>query len=281
MKIDYENVIFPWPVLSKGSNDFIDNVFELNIYDTNFIEGKKIIEFGIELICTNEDILNNINYIESIVHIENRAQRNILSLELNRKKIIKLNLDDFCTNDSVEVIGLLVCKNDLEIKSFQSLDISFRNSKLNYSYKVGDLIGFTSSKRIDFIENYGFKDILRISKSKVVEVFEIDLNDNVISLYINEELFNLLEQYNLENTDSALAKIVFIYPAIMSAIADMKNDDEGVYSQYNWYKAIKSKLESKKVQITSDIDTKEVVRLTHLILENMVLEVLRMNMKVQ
>lgn len=280
MKIDYENIIFPWPILSKSSNDFTNNLFELNILSTKLDEILNSLAIEVELICLNEDIIRNSNFIESIIHIENRANRDICKLELNKKTTIQLNINDFCTKDSIEVIGLLICKNEIETNKFQTLDQSYLDAKLNSKYKIGDIVGFTKSERIDFIENYGFKDILRITKSEKIEVFEIDLNDNVINLVINEELFNILEQYNSEDVNSTLAKIIFIYPTIMSAITEIMNDEEGVYENYNWSKAISNKLSSKRTNIDFELDSKEIIKLTHLVLENMVLEVLKFNQKV-
>lgn len=263
MKINLKNTCYPKPLLSRMTDDYIQNNFEIKIEDQKYEKKEQKLTLSIKTSINNQVISNLINEkkVFAILHLEQKTQRQLSILNLNEITTKEINLYDYATTEPIEVLGILYCADNFELSDknlFNSI-YSLLNDKI--LYERGDILGYSNELEIKLPEDKRIGSIFNVvndaDKTLKDQPFNVSLNSHLIQILINNEIHpKFISTYK---KDPYVKKLIFfsvVKPAIITAFTEMFLSYD-MYREYKWCITLSSKIE-KEIKIpASDIFTYE------------------------
>ena len=259
MRINFNNVYFPKPLLNRNSTDFVDNGFDVKIIDHNHNKAEEKLSIKIECNLNNEELkkLISSNKVMPVLHLEQKTIREVIKLEIDSITEKEIDLNNYATNDSIEVIGILVCKENLEFKKVSELNELYKLLGDSYNYSKGDVIGFSNELLIDLPEDRRVSSIFHLipdTQNTLGDVpFNTILSRELITINMNKDLYEkYMEIIGKEPNSKKLLYSSIIYPALLTTLSEMFWGYDN-YKESKWCKTISRKIEMEKKEKAEEL----------------------------
>ncbi len=281
MKIKIDNTYYPKPLLYFNSNDFINNRFTLNIDQQDYDKANNKLEITVNSSLDNKFILNEItnSNIVPLIHIEQKSIRYAEKLNINGLTKINLNLNNFSTTDTIEIVGVLFCSKSFRINDLNELNPLYSVLSNNIEYERGYIVGYSTSCSIDLPEDKRigsiFSVIPDVENTLNGTPYRISLNNELLQIIINGELHN--EYISIYSKDPGAKRLIFstlVYPALFIAMCSLFSSYEA-YKNYKWCRTISIKIKSIKKEDPENLfkeelfDTKTISEYVHIVADNL------------
>jgi len=231
------NRLYPYPVLNKNGDDFINNKFEVI----------KDIEYNqyLATIVLKTTIENNtiIDLIESgkiglFCNVECPVTKYRFMFEIPFESFdeYRYDIDVSLLNENIELTCVLVAKEKISFTSDELNDF-YKNEIIHYP--MYSTIGYTDTDEISLIKamdvNGDVPSIFTITSSDRANEVYYDLNDNQIKIFIPREEYDIY--YNSRGDCKRLKQMMINLPVLEAVLNDIKKQD-GINDQLGWYKVL-------------------------------------------
>lgn len=252
--MDIRYKLYPYPVLSSFSDDYIDCSF---ISDIKVVRDIRDIVIKMNVIMDNVELQNliKLNKAEYLFHIEcsQTSYRSILktSYTENIKRISESKL-----NGKVSICSFIVAKENIP---------DYKNSKLNKDYgnmvfniSKGSILGIGGQTNIDITKEMDemskIPSIFSILRRDVNdnEGMQIDINGDKIKIWlVNEDFYNYKNVCNMPSYLPVLHSMI-ILPTLLYTFEILKQNGTDEYESYRWYKSIDRTLKKSKLSLDNE-----------------------------
>ena len=263
MKINLKNTCYPKPILSELTDDYVNNKFSIQIEEQIYDKAKQTLKLKINTILKN-DFLNKLIEEEKvyiILHLEQKTQRESSVLKVNSVTEKTIDLYNYSTNESIEMLAILYCAVDFKITNKQMLNSIYGILDDEILYERGDIIGFSNGIDIKLPEDKRIGSIFNLIKDT-----ENVLKDQPFSVSLDGELIQILMNNNIHNKfvslykkDQYIKRLMFftiVEPAIITAYTEMFISYDN-YKEKKWCRTLAGKVEKNLKQPADEIFIEE------------------------
>jgi hypothetical protein len=253
--MDIRYKLYPYPVLSSFSNDYIGCSFISNIQVVRDIQD---IVIKMNVIMNNAELQNliDLNKAEYLFHIEcsQTSYRYVLKTcdTENIKRISESKL-----NGKVSICSFIVAKEDIHNYTNSKFNEDYGNMMFNIS--KGSILGIGGQTNIDIIKEMDemskIPSIFSILRRDVDnnEGMQIDINGEKIKIWLsNEDFYNYKSICNMPSYLPVIHSMI-IMPTLLYAFETLKQNGTDEYESYRWYKSIDRILKKSELSLDSDI----------------------------
>lgn len=253
--MDIRYKLYPYPVLSSFSNDYIDCTFQAEV---EAIKDIGDIVFKMNIIMDNAELecFINQNKIEYLFHIEcsQTSYRTIVKSSdvMNIKRIPEAKL-----NGKVSVCTFMVAKEDI---------LNYSNHKLNTDYEdmtfyiaKGSILGIGGQTNIEITKEMehlakipSIFSILR-KDTEDNEGMQIELLPDKIKVWLPNEDFYNYRNISTRPTFIPIVHSMIIMPVLIYAFEMIKQNGADEYESYRWFKSIEKKLSRWKMDFKNEL----------------------------
>lgn len=253
--MDIRYKLFPYPVLSSFSDDYINSGFISEIIP---VRDMKDIVFKMNVLLDNDKLEKMIKEgkAEYVFHIEcsQTSYREILksSSEENIKRIPERKL-----NGRVTICSFIVAKEDL----YDYTNICFNDDYENMTFNIekGSILAIANQFNIDITKETE-------ELSKVPSIFsvlrrdvdddlgmQIEINSDKIKLWLcNQEFYHYKNVANIDAYQPLLHSAL-VLPALIYVFETLKHCGTEEYEQFRWYKAIEKTLKKYDIEFNLEL----------------------------
>lgn len=253
--MDIRHRLYPYPVLSYTTDDYINSNFSMNLHVS---KGIREICLSISLQLINEEIKQFIfnGTAEYVIHIEcpYTAYRTVIKTdEIN---IIK-NIPEHKLNGKVAVCAFIVAKS--EIKDYYNRAFNEDYEGMQFTLHRGNVIAIGGQVNIEVT-----KEVEELSK--IPSIFTIcrcaEDTDNSMKIDINGEKIAItlcnrsFENYKmLVGMPSMLPVLhsMLIVPTLIYTFETLKKEDIGEFEDLCWFKSIERTLQKNDLILNYEL----------------------------
>ena len=241
----------PFPVLLENGGDYSDSHFNVDCKIT-ITEDKKdvLIKFDLDLKCKVIENLIEMGKIMPVVNISQRTFRKTAPL-LNDKEV-KIPLNWLSPNHNIEIMPMLVAREDFCFSYHESMDVVFSYFDDDFTVKRYQIVGYGNFIQGELPTNSKVGSIFTISKlndkneiakgNPYIMSFDQDVIDIKVLPDIHNSFFNSLTQ------NASFNKMLYstvVYPAVQLALLTIFQDYQS-FKNYKWCIAITNKIAKEK-----------------------------------
>lgn len=274
----FENRNFPYPIILENGGDFKNAHFiiECNA-DMSKDNTQIVLNFKYELKCPFIDDLVKQGKLALMVRISQRTFRRSASLTNE----LKIPVGDLSPNYNIDILPMIVAKEDFSFKYDESMDIVFSYFDDDFEIKRYQIMGYGNSLSVELPTSNKVGSIFTLSK--LIDVNEIakkkpyiiSLDNDVIDIKVLPEIYESFSNALFEHSSySKIFYSTFVYPAVQLAIVSMLQDfDE--YKDLKWCIAIANKIAKVKgisFASTSDFSKDDIIDYTNIVLDSLLLD---------
>ena len=267
-----DSYLYPYPVLSSFSEDYINSIFDVNytirekgfktqILVANFILDDKVIE---ELILEDKASM--------ILHVEcpRTTLRKAYRLEKHQRNI-EIIIDDKIMMQRLDVTGIVVLNQDMNTYKNNNINPLFFGE--NYEIKnldKGNIIAVSLTQEVDLPYNEddfeNVSSVIKVGLSKD-DLMIVEMDGDIIIIKLPEEQYN--QYYRLSDTEySNIVMTSSILPSLMYILDRMSSKENPIDTELIWYKVIEGKLKIKEIMVDDINETYSSIELAQMILED-------------
>lgn len=269
MKIP-ENRIYPYPMFSNKHNDYKDNVFDVDFsyqYDYNSVWFTTQININNKFII---DMLKNEKF-KLVLHLDCtktkfRKTYPILYENINKEHHFSINSENLI--GETEAMFLLVSSEDIVVTNNSAFDSFYENDSVEFPQFA--IVGFSDAFNLTFHKKLGLNQqpssIFNITKAQV-EHKKYNLENDTIAILLPEKEYSgyIKLQGVLQRTKHAM----FVEAALTYTLDKIKQDQDGFYSQKEWYKALEASCTKQGIEFeTEKFKETESYEIATLLLDN-------------
>ena len=240
------NRLYPYPVLSEMTNNFIDNKFDSDIileYDseTAFITIKA--ELNDQVILS---LIKN-NKVSLICNIECPVTKFRQSYEVPADKIdgYKISIPLMCLNENIEAMCMLMAKEEIVLND-DNLNDLYKEDIITYPKNA--TIGYTDTDEYPIIKDINTEGkvppIIQIVDSMDAEEVSFDANQNYIYVYLPKKVHELY--YDLTGEFIRTKQIQTNITVLIEILDNIKHGED--YSDYGWYHVLDQRFRSLRYE---------------------------------
>ena len=252
--MDIRYKLYPYPVLSSFSNDYIDCSL---ISDVQAVRDLRDIVIKMNVLMDNAELQNLIdsNKAEYLFHIEcsQTSYRSILKTcdTENIKRIPESKL-----NGKVSICTFLVAKEDIANYTNSKFNEDYGNMMFNIS--KGSILGIGGQTNIDITKEMDemskIPSIFSILRRDIDnnEGMQIDINADKIKIWLaNEDFYNYKSICNMPLYIPVMHSMI-IMPTLIYAFEVLKQNGIDEYESYRWYKSIDKILRKSELSLNNE-----------------------------
>lgn len=268
MKIRYR--IYPYPVLAKFTDDYIDSSFESDIKVDK--EGYNI-RISFDSKVENDGIKKMIKAGECAYcyHVE-CPQTRFRAAYVTIDNTFKISLKDSTINGEVQICPFIVAMQDIDMYE----NILFSNTYKGFTFNiekgcklsVGTMTtAFIEKDREDFANVPSIFSIIKNIEGKYLEV---DINKDKIIISLPEEEFNNYKNLRYNYAMNPIIYSMIITPSLVYLIEKLKDCDQDYYEYENlrWFRALRKILLKFNVNIDDGgLENRESVELAQMLID--------------
>lgn len=263
--MDLRYKLFPYPILSNSSDDYLDSLFETAV-ESNLDGGFINFKINLKLINANLEVLLKQNKITFVIHIECSTTSFRKAIETT-KNVLEYTIDTKYVSNKIQICTFIV--------SSQNLD-NYENDKFNSIYKglrfnieKGCIIGIGDQVeiQIDSKNNLAFcPSIFSIVRhmEKTEQGILVDFQQNKILIKIPEDTFFIIRSLNKNIEIKNTINSIIIIPSlvyILEELSKMTEDELYDLTPFSWYITIR---EAFLKQYNFDLNTQDYKTLNYL-----------------
>ncbi len=252
--MDIKNRLFPYPVLSSSTDDYVTSSFE---FQATVSTGLREIIVALDMKLDNEQIRQYIQdgLFEYVIHIECPATsyRTICGFFEDKYTI---RIPEVKVNKKVSLCAFVVARRDI---------IGYRNSDFNEDYKDasfslerGEIVAIGG--QYDAVVTKAPEDMTKLPSiftickyaSTEEECMKISLGTEKIVISISNSSF---ENYRMLTNMPTLLPVfhaAVIFPALIYVFEALKQQDLGVYEEYRWFVGLRKTFEKYGMKLDKD-----------------------------
>ena len=231
-----KNRIYPYPIYSELTEDYINNDFALDAeidYDSEIAILK--LDVSISDIKIRELIENRL--VGLYCHIECSATkyRKLFELSINNDSdIYNIEIPLCKLNGAIEVMCVLVAKENICSFDDDNLSEMFEGETIIFPQygTIGytDTVELTIIKRLDI--NGDIPSIFSIIADEESVEIQVEYECEQITIYIPKNEYEIYQNY--KGTGVRLKQMMVIIPVLIEVLDYIKSD-ENIYENYPWY----------------------------------------------
>lgn len=253
--MDIRNRLYPYPVLSENTDDYIDSSFSIDKVDVR--KGIGEIEFSVNLTLNNDGIkeLLDSNHAEIVVHIE-CSQTCFRTLIRNTEMNITHKVREHFLNGKVSLCVFIIAKSDL--KGYTNISLNEDYEGMTFDMNRGSILAIGGQVNVDII-----KEVEELSKIPSIfsicrcaedtdESMKIDICGEKIAITLCNDSF---QNYKIIAENPRMIPVfhsMVIIPALIYAFETLKHEDLDSYSDLRWYKAINRTLQKYNLMLNKE-----------------------------
>jgi len=257
--MDIRYKLFPYPVLSYMTDDYVDSVFRSEVtveYDPNAVT------ISASIYLDNEELLALLEseVVEYICHIEcsETTYRRVLR---SKAPDVHVRIGESMLKGKVNICTFIVAKTDMDEYRNRSFNPDYDNR--GFHVDKGSILGFAEQTNVfidkeleEFTKIPSIFVILR-KQVEAVEPVEINLDSDRIMLKLHEQEYiayqKIIKRFDLLQASHAM----LIFPALVYTIDRIKSDGCDHYDEYRWFRVIRKKLREHGVELNEAGITQE------------------------
>ncbi len=259
--------VFPYPVLSKETDDFSSGLFSMEVEEKERNDSflKLLCKYTIENNDIEELLKNNKANIAMLLEGQSSSYRKLVVFGLDeREKEIVIEAKE--VSRKVFVNSFILASEDL---------VDYTNTGFNQDYygddfkipliEKGSLLAYDIPVEIHMSfsnsEKASLESIVRVSRNDVIERMIVNCDDSdAIKLELPGKAYDVY--CSLSQSNKALESILMttlILPALTYTIERIQSKTTN-YDSSHWYEDLEIILESKGLTITEDSDAMEIAQ---------------------
>lgn len=253
--MDIRHRLYPYPVLSDMTNDYINSSFGMNL-EVN--QGMKEICFSISLCLENEEIKQLIadDFAEYVIHIECSYTAYRTVIKTNETEIKKI-IPEHKLNGKVAICAFVVAKK--EIPKYYNNLFNEDYGNMSFSLNRGNIIGIGGQVNIEIT-----KEVEKLSKipsifticrcaEDVDESMKFDITGEKIAITLCNESF---ENYKILSGSPILLPVLhslLIVPALIYTFEMLRKEGISEFEDLRWFKSIKRTLGKNNMTLNEEL----------------------------
>lgn len=253
--MDIRHRLYPYPVLSDMTNDYINSSFSMNLEVT---QGMKEICFSISLCLENEEIKQLIadDFAEYVIHIECSYTAYRTVIKTNETEIKKI-IPEHKLNGKVAICAFIVAKKEMP-KYYNNL-FNEDYGNMSFSLNRGNIIGIGGQVNIEIT-----KEVEELSKipsifticrcaEDVDESMKFDITGEKITITLCNESF---ENYKILSGLPILLPVLhslLIVPALVYTFEMLRKEGISEFEDLRWFKSIKRTLGKNNMILNEEL----------------------------
>ena len=253
--MDIRHRLYPYPVLSDMTNDYINSSFGMNL-EVN--QGMKEICFSISLCLENEEIKQLIadDFAEYVIHIECSYTAYRTVIKTNETEIKKI-IPEHKLNGKVAICAFVVAKK--EIPKYYNNLFNEDYGNMSFSLNRGNIIGIGGQVNIEIT-----KEVEELSKipsifticrcaEDVDESMKFDITGEKIAITLCNESF---ENYKILSGSPTLLPVLhslLIVPALIYTFEMLRKEGISEFEDLRWFKSIKRTLGKNNMTLNEEL----------------------------
>ena len=251
--MNIEHRLYPYPVLSYFSDDYINSSFTSSL---NIIRRNESIIFELDAKTDNEGLLKLIEegFAEYIFHIEcpSTSYRNIITSSNGSKTVV---INESLLNNKVNVCFFIVAKKD--IGNFVNKDFNSDYENLSFYVEKANILAIARQFNINIEKE---KDNL----AQVPSIFliikrgdnerkgiEIDMLQEKIEISLSKDDYENYLIFSNGNYQSLLHSSI-IFPSLVYVFENLKTIDMETIEDLRWFKTIKKVLSNLNIEMDKE-----------------------------
>lgn len=251
--MNIEHRLYPYPVLSYFSDDYINSSFTSSL---NIIRRNESIIFELDAKTDNEGLLKLIEegFAEYIFHIEcpSTSYRNIITSSNGSKTVV---INESLLNNKVNVCFFIVAKKD--IGNFVNKDFNSDYENLSFYVEKANILAIARQFNINIEKE---KDNL----AQVPSIFliikrgdnerkgiEIDMLQEKIEISLSKDDYENYLIFSSGNYQSLLHSSI-IFPSLVYVFENLKTIDMETIEDLRWFKTIKKVLSNLNIEMDKE-----------------------------
>ena len=255
--MDIRHRLYPYPVLSETTDDYINSNFNMDVKVT---KGMREICFTIFLNLMNDQIQQMIynGSAEYLIHIECPLTAYRTVIKTDETKIVK-NIAESKLNGKVSVCAFIVAKRD--ISEYYNSCFNEDYEKMTFNLHRGNIIAIGGQTNITIT-----KEIEELSKIPSIftickcaadtdDSMKIEISGEKIAITLCSRSFG---NYKMLSGIPAMLPILhsmLIVPTLIYTFETLKKEGIGEYEELRWFKSVSRTL--KKNNMSLDQETLE------------------------
>lgn len=268
--MDIRARLYPHPVLTSYSDDYIDSEFSFNV---NIENTDNDIRLKFNIILDNEELqyLINNNSAEYVIHIEctQTCYRKIIHTSYTQ---LTKNINEDKLRGKVTICLFIVAKKDLE--NFSSNKFNSDYDGINFDIDRGSVLAVAGQYNIHVEKNTEdtskIPSIFSINRydGENANKMEVDIHDHKIIIGLSTDAFG---NYKLLSNRADMIPVfhaMIIAPVLMYVFEALSNGMEE-YEEYNWYRSLEKIFEKNNLEFSKELlEEKSSYELVNIILDN-------------
>lgn len=271
MKIG-SDYLYPYPVLSDFSEDYINSTFNVNytIREKGFKTKIIVADFILKDEVIEKMILEN--KASMILHVEcsRTSYRKVFKLKKNQT-IAEITIDDQIMKDKLEMTGIIVINEEMKVYKNNNINPDYYGK--NYEIRnleKGNIIAVSLTQEVDIPSNNDdfekVSSVINVGLSKD-ELMSVEMDGDIIIIKLPEKQYN--QYYILSGTEySSIVMTSTIFPSLIYILDRMSSKENPIDPELIWYQVIEKKLSTKDILVEDINETYSSVELAQMILED-------------
>lgn len=253
--MDIRHRLYPYPVLSSMTDDYIKSKFSV---DLNVTKGIREICFSINFQLENAEIEQLINdgLAEYVVHIEcpYTSFRTVLKTD---EETISVDIPEHKLNGKVTVCTFIVAKKDI---------IDYHNSLFNEDYEdekftlyrgnvvaVGGQVNIEITKEIEELSKIPSIFTICRCAEDVDDCMKVDITGEKIAITLCNTSFGNYKMLSDMPTMLPVLHSMLIVPALIYTFETLKKEGIGDFEDLRWFKSIKRTLRKNDIIFNEEL----------------------------
>lgn len=253
--MDIRYRLYPYPVLSDTTNDYVNSSFNMNL---QAVQGMREICFTISLHLINKEVEQLIcnGAAEYVVHIEcpYTSYRTVITTDETE---IKRNIPEHKLNGKVAVCAFIVAKN--EIPQYYNSSFNEDYEDMNFSLNRGSIIAIGGQVNIEIT-----KEIEELSKipsifticrcaEDIDESMKIDITGEKIAITLCNRSF---ENYKIISGVPSMLPVLhsmLIVPTLVYTFETLKKEGISDFEDLRWFKSVERTLRKNEMVLSEEL----------------------------
>ena len=260
--MEIRNRLFPYPVLSEETDDYVQGLFSVEV---NVTQGINDISFIFSIDLDNSGIQKLINHGDAYfaIHIEcsKTAYRKLLT---SSQKTITFHVSSTRINGDIALVGMVIAKKDVPYYKNEALNIDYDNADI-FIPRAG-IIAYQNMPKIRVTKNYEelkssesfFSIVKRAKDNNDMHPIEFELTQEKIRIVVDENVYGAYIRYSMDDNSRNLLWSLLLMPAVIYMLERLRTDGIDAYEEMEWYQKISSSYNAQGIDFEDTIQNKNI-----------------------
>ncbi len=251
--------LFPYPVLSEDSDDYIDSSFnvEAKMLDNNLNN----IKLSFSMTLDNKGLKHLIDkgMAEYIIHIEcsNTAFRTAIHTSSEEETY---NISNGKVSGEVQLLGMVVAKTAIDHYSNEKLNPDYEG--VDISFPTGAIMAYQNMPKLNVLKNYeelsNEESLFSIIKRTAIDEYEekpisFSFDSDRIRISVGEEIYKNYVQYKNNTQMQPLLHSLLLMPALVELVETLKYQGYQDYESTRWFLTFEKLYDMKGKDFINDV----------------------------